>query len=135
MIHTGVSHAVLFVDDVAQVDVDTEGKKWCHSSLFAPSGTNVNFVSLNSEGSIDVRTYEKGVEAETAACGTGSVASALIANKLYGISSPVEVCVHSQKKLCVCFRSDWSQLTLHGAANRLPKLDTSTFQETMAGIL
>lgn len=77
-VNTGTRHFVLFVDDVEKVDVATEGARLRHDPAFAPEGTNVNFVQRLTDGSLKVRTFEKGVEAETLACGTGVVASALV---------------------------------------------------------
>lgn len=72
---TGSDHFVIFVDDVMNYDVDGEGKKWRWAERF-PKGTNVNFVEI-AQDKIKVRTYERGVEAETFACGTGVTASSI----------------------------------------------------------
>lgn len=77
-IDTGVPHAIWFVDDVNNVDLDTLGRAVRYHEAFQPAGTNVDFVEVVDSDHINVRTYERGVEAETLACGTGSVASALI---------------------------------------------------------
>lgn len=77
-IDTGVPHTVVFVDGLQEVDVNSLGRLIRNHPRFAPRGTNVNFVERAREGMVAVRTYERGVEAETLACGTGSVASALI---------------------------------------------------------
>ena len=77
-LNTGTRHFVKFVDDVEQVDVDTEGKALRWNEAFAPIGTNVNFVHVAPDG-LHVRTFEKGVEGETLACGTGLTASAIAA--------------------------------------------------------
>lgn len=77
-IDTGVPHVVVFVDGLQEVDVNSLGRLIRNHPRFAPRGTNVNFVERAREGMVAVRTYERGVEAETQACGTGSVASALI---------------------------------------------------------
>lgn len=81
---TGSDHFVIFVDDVMNYDVDGEGKKWRWAERF-PKGANINFVEATPEG-IKVRTYERGVEAETWACGTGVTASS-IASYIHGIKS------------------------------------------------
>ncbi len=82
-IWTGTDHAVVFVKDVETFPVVQWGKRIRHDSAFAPSGTNVNFVQLiDNPGHIRIRTFERGVEGETLACGTGAVASALIAHLL-----------------------------------------------------
>lgn len=75
---TGTRHLVHFVDNVADYDVTGEGLRLRHDPRFAPQGVNVNFVQVNVPGQeITVRTFEKGVEDETLACGTGIVASSL----------------------------------------------------------
>lgn len=78
-INTGARHFVRFVKDVEEVDVMQEGSKFRNDLIFAPSGTNVDFVSVLNDGTLAVRTFEKGVEAETLACGTGITAAAVTA--------------------------------------------------------
>ena len=80
-LNTGTRHFVKFVDDVEQVDVDAEGKALRWNEAFAPIGTNVNFVHVAPDG-LHVRTFEKGVEGETLACGTGLTASAIAAYEI-----------------------------------------------------
>jgi diaminopimelate epimerase len=75
-INTGSPHYVIFTENIDKTDVAVEGKKIRNSPLFAPGGTNVNFVELTSDG-IYVRTFERGVEDETLSCGTGVTASAI----------------------------------------------------------
>jgi len=77
-INTGVPHAVIFVEKAGIIDVDTIGSKVRNHVKFKPGGTNADFVEVLSADKIKVRTYERGVEGETLACGTGSAASALI---------------------------------------------------------
>lgn len=77
-LNTGTRHFVKFVEDVEKVDIDTEGKALRWNEAFAPVGTNVNFVHVAPDG-LHVRTFEKGVEGETLACGTGLTASAIAA--------------------------------------------------------
>lgn len=76
-INTGSPHYLLEVDDIDAVDLLTEGSAIRYSQQFAPGGTNVNFIQKISEKHIAIRTYERGVEAETLACGTGATAAAL----------------------------------------------------------
>ena len=78
-IDTGVPHTIVFVDGLQEVNVNSLGALIRNHPRFAPRGTNVNFVERAREGMVAVRTFERGVEAETLACGTGAVASALIA--------------------------------------------------------
>lgn len=122
-IDTGVPHAVLFVDDLEGVDVAGVGRTIRYHPHFSPRGTNVNFVAVSGEGAIRVRTYERGVEAETLACGTGATAAALAASRRFGWSSgPVEVEVRSGERLVVHFEwsgSTMANLTLTGPAQRV----------------
>jgi len=75
-INTGSPHYVVFTNNIDQIDVNTEGKKLRWAPEFAPGGTNVNFVEINNKG-LYIRTFERGVEEETLACGTGVTASAI----------------------------------------------------------
>ena len=77
-IDTGVPHIVLFTEDLKQIDVNTLGRNMRFHGEFKPKGTNVDFVSIVDNNNIKIRTYERGVEAETLACGTGSVASSIV---------------------------------------------------------
>ena len=77
-INTGVPHLVVFTDDTDNIDVVSEGRRLRYSQLYAPDGVNVNFVQTDRD-SIKVRTYERGVEGETLACGTGVTASVIAA--------------------------------------------------------
>jgi diaminopimelate epimerase len=77
-INTGVPHTVIFVQGLQEMDVNGLGRLVRNHSVFAPKGTNVNFVEKIKDGCVALRTYERGVEAETLACGTGSVAAALV---------------------------------------------------------
>jgi diaminopimelate epimerase len=106
---TGVPHAVLFVEDADQAMVQTLGPEIRRHPHFAPRGTNVNFVQVRGPNAIRVRTYERGVEGETLACGTGVTASALIAAALHGFQSPVQVQVQGGDVLEVSFRREQGQ--------------------------
>jgi len=77
-VNTGVPHVVIFVQGLEKIDVDKIGREVRFHKQFKPAGTNVNFVEIKGKNSLAVRTYERGVEAETLACGTGSLASAII---------------------------------------------------------
>jgi len=78
-IDTGVPHAVVFVEGLQKINVTLLGEQIRFHQRFSPRGANVNFVELIRPGLVAARTYERGVEDETRACGTGSVASALLA--------------------------------------------------------
>ena len=89
-INTGVPHVVVAVGNVEDIDVVKIGSELRYHEKFAPAGTNVNFISKFEKG-IVIRTYERGVEAETLACGTGAVAGAIVASSAYNMTSPVIV--------------------------------------------
>ena len=90
-INSGVPHRIVPVEDLASVDVEGEGRRIRYSAEFAPDGTNVDFVTYRAPHDVSIRTYERGVEAETGACGTGAVAAALVGVAQYGLSFPVRV--------------------------------------------
>jgi diaminopimelate epimerase len=102
-INTGVPHLVYLSKDLDHEDVERIGRTTRHHDLFRPAGTNVNFIQIQGRHKLRIRTYERGVEGETLACGTGSVAAALIAGALGAVSSPVEVTTASREKLLVDF--------------------------------
>lgn len=88
---TGSPHLVVFASGIDGIDVAAEGRKWRWSPLFAPGGTNVNFVETTPEG-LYIRTFERGVEEETWACGTGVTASAIAsALRAHAAGGPVDV--------------------------------------------
>lgn len=107
-IHTGSPHYIRVVDKVNDYPVFEEGRKIRYSEAFKPGGTNVNFVELLGNNSIYVRTYERGVEAETLSCGTG-VTAAAIAVSFSGYQSPVHI-LTSGGELSVEFKSSQSDL-------------------------
>ena len=90
-LNTGVPHAIIFSNDVDAENIREIGSGIRHHSIFAPAGTNVNLVEKKGDRSIKIRTYERGVEDETLACGTGAVASAIMASSRNMVTSPVEV--------------------------------------------
>jgi diaminopimelate epimerase len=117
---TGVPHAVLFVEDAAKSKVQEQGAEIRYHAHFAPRGTNVNFVQLLGGNTIRVRTYERGVEGETLACGTGVTASALIAAEAHQLQSPIAVQVEGGKRLEVAFTKrdgQYTDVTLTGPAD------------------
>ncbi len=77
-INTGVPHIVVFVEGLDKIDIERIGRKLRFHKAFMPAGTNVDFVEVVDDEFIKIRTYERGVEAETFACGTGVVASAIV---------------------------------------------------------
>ena len=118
-LNTGVPHALVFVPDVAQADVVVEGRAIRRSTTF-PHGTNVNFVQIAESGAkLIVRTYERGVEDETLACGTGVVASALVTNRVHQLALPLYVKVRGGDVLTVDARGEgdvFRDVTLTGPA-------------------
>jgi diaminopimelate epimerase len=114
-LNTGVPHAVIFVDSIEAIDLPEIAPPIRHNPLF-PEGVNVNFVEALS---LRMRTYERGVERETLACGTGAVASALAASKIFSLSSPLTMEVGSGEKLKISFPPDWGYAALEGPANRI----------------
>jgi diaminopimelate epimerase len=91
VVHMGVPHAVIFTEDLDGLDVDRLGRKIRHHPSFAPEGVNVNFAKMGADGSVKVRTYERGVEGETLSCGTGAAAVALTAVQKWNVPSPVRI--------------------------------------------
>jgi len=90
-INTGVPHAVVFVEGLDRIDVENLGRSIRYHRKFKPGGTNVDFVEVVDDKNIKMRTYERGVEGETLACGTGAVGSAIISNIVQGTASIVNV--------------------------------------------
>jgi diaminopimelate epimerase len=114
-LNTGVPHLVLFLDGPSGLDdlnVEKAAPFYRHHKLF-PAGTNVNFVQKISEDEIGVRTFERGVEAETLSCGTGCVASALIAYTVLGIRPPIRISTRGGE-LRVDFDKAWKHVHLTG---------------------
>ena len=89
--NSGVPHVVFFVDDLNATDVFDLGQQTRYHKDFQPAGTNANFIRIHSQELLEIRTYERGVENETLACGTGSIASAIVSATLGKVKSPVSV--------------------------------------------
>ncbi|MFZ4620114.1 MAG: diaminopimelate epimerase [Bacteroidota bacterium] len=124
-LNTGTDHSVIFLDDnnglghLASAEVFRIGRAVRYNDVYKPLGVNANFVARIDAKSIQIRTYERGVEDETLACGTGSVASALLSSLKYGMTSPIKVKVQSGEFLEIGFRSNgesFSEVTLTGNA-------------------
>src|SRR5690606_12937661 len=90
-LNTGVPHVVRFVDDVARVDIRSEGAELRFHAAFQPKGANANFAQIEGDGLVRLRTYERGVEDETLACGTGITAAGIVAHLVHGVALPVRV--------------------------------------------
>ena len=118
-INTGVPHTVIFVEGLDKIDVHGLGRAIRNHEHFRPKGTNVNFVEVHDRHEIEVRTYERGVESETLACGTGSTASALISCLLGYARPPVKVKTRGGEILTVDFLKKGlkiDKVTLEGPA-------------------
>jgi diaminopimelate epimerase len=93
LLDSGVPHLVTFVPDVDVIDVAKIGSYFRHHPQFQPHGANVNFVAIDAR---KIRTFERGVEGETLACGTGATAAAYAMHKLYATPSPIALQVRSR---------------------------------------
>ena len=102
-INTGVPHTVVLVNDAGDVPVADWGREIRFHETFQPAGTNANFAQMVSNDTLMVRTYERGVEGETMACGTGAVASALVVALLEQAKPPVTVITSGGEKLIIHF--------------------------------
>ena len=105
-LNTGVPHAVVFVSDVEKMDVQNLGRTIRRHEAFAPKGTNANFAQALDKNRLILRTYERGVEGETLACGTGVCATALLHALATGAASPVHVTVRGGDTMRVDFTKD-----------------------------
>jgi diaminopimelate epimerase len=118
-INSGVPHVVVSVSQIGDIDVIREGSAIRHHEMFSPRGANVNFIEKRGADSIAVRTYERGVEDETLACGTGVVASALIFAATENVKGPIGVIARGGDELRVGFESidkQFRNVTLTGPA-------------------
>ena len=118
-VNSGVPHVVIPVPNIDDVDVRREGAAVRYHKIFSPSGTNVNFIDKRGAKKIAIRTYERGVEDETLACGTGIVASALIFGATEGCHGPITVLPRGGDELQVGFETvagRFCNVTLTGPA-------------------
>jgi diaminopimelate epimerase len=121
-VNTGVPHAVLPVEDLEAVDLQRIGAAVRYHERFAPAGTNVNVVTRLPEGGLAIRTYERGVEGETLACGTGVTAAAIVAAEAWDLRPPVSVRTRVGDVLRVDYRREGDRIvevTLEGPARRV----------------
>jgi diaminopimelate epimerase len=119
-LNTGVPHAVVFVSDLEGTDVLTDGAALRYHEAYAPKGTNANFAAVTGPSAISIRTYERGVEGETLACGTGVCASAILHHLRTGDAAPIAVQVRGGETLQVGFTregSEFHHVTLTGPAD------------------
>jgi len=114
-LNTGVPHVVIYTNQLKEFDVKKYGAAVRYHKMFAPAGTNVNFIESLSEDEIAIRTYERGVEDETLACGTGSTAAAIIAYKKGLVKKkPVKVHTKGGEILIIDFDDELKKVFLEG---------------------
>ncbi len=109
-INTGVPHTVLIVENLEAIDIEL-GRKIRYHKMFQPEGTNVDFVEVVGRRKIRLRTYERGVEAETLACGTGAVAGAIVGHLLGKVNPPTSVETGGNSTLVVHFKPEDGKVT------------------------
>jgi diaminopimelate epimerase len=115
-INTGVPHVVVYVPDAEKAEIVAQGRAIRRSPIF-PRGTNVNFVQVLDGKNLLVRTYERGVEDETLACGTGVTAAALLTHRVRGLALPLRVKVRGGDVLTINARAEgegFADVTLTG---------------------
>lgn len=105
-VNTGVPHVVIQINNLSSLDIQRFGSAIRFHEAFAPMGTNVDFIQVSGDNSIFIRTYERGVESETLACGTGMVAAALVMARIGQVTSPVTLRPISGDILTVSFNQD-----------------------------
>ncbi len=110
-LRVGVPHVAVPVENLDEVPIRQWGREIRYHRLFEPAGTNVNFVKIKDLHNLAVRTYERGVEDETLACGTGAVASAIISARLGKAASPVAVHTRGGEMLTVSFELTGDRIT------------------------
>ncbi|MBA3239438.1 MAG: diaminopimelate epimerase [Parachlamydiaceae bacterium] len=121
-INTGVPHIVLLTEALENFELSGLGPKFRHHIQFAPQGANLNVTQLMPNGELWNRTFERGVEGETQACGTGCAAVAVIANKYLGICSPIKVRTRSLELIEISIAHegpDIKTLTMTGPAAKV----------------
>ena len=105
-VNTGVPHVVVMNETINDINVYNLGREIRFHETFAPAGTNVNFICLQKQGQLAIRTYERGVENETLACGTGSIAAALVTSSETNWQSPINLITRSGESLTIYFTKD-----------------------------
>jgi diaminopimelate epimerase len=119
-INTGVPHVVIQLEDLRDHPVVDQGRDIRYHPMFSPEGTNANFVKVLNPDLLEIRTYERGVEDETLACGTGAIASALVASAREVVSSPVKVRTKGGEELRIHFQKEgdkFFQVWLEGSTS------------------
>jgi len=108
-INTGVPHVVMVKNSIDDIDIVKIGREIRYHDRFSPAGTNVNFVCHIKDNTIAIRTYERGVEDETLACGTGAAASAIVMAHKTKLDSPLSVLTRSGEYLNIFFKEKEGQ--------------------------
>lgn len=117
----GVPHLVVLCRNVADIDVSTWGRLLRRHPRFSPEGTNVNFAVVTDDGNVTIRTYERGVEGETLACGSGAAATAIAAVHHWNLTPPLCILTRHGGALHYSFTLDGCRayhLTMRGPARR-----------------
>jgi diaminopimelate epimerase len=125
-INTGVPHTIVAVEDVASHPVFEQGRAIRYDPFFSPAGTNADFIQVLGTDLLAMRTYERGVEDETLACGTGAIASALVASVRKLVNPPVKVRTRGGEELRIYFRKHEERFTevfLEGSTNLVYKAE------------
>lgn len=103
-VNTGVPHLILLCNDINNINIESEGSRFRNHPFFQPEGVNVNFIAIpDKRTTIPIRTYERGVEGETAACGTGIAAAALTLVKIYNFKFPINFMTSQSETITVDF--------------------------------
>ena len=118
-INTGVPHAVIFLDEIDEVPLEHWTEILKKDPLFHPEGSNFNIAEIQKGNLIRLRTYERGVEAETLACGTGALASAYLASKFYSNYSRYQIQVASGECLSIDFTEGEKNAWMWGPVHRI----------------
>jgi len=108
-INTGVPHVVMVKNSIDDIDIVKIGREIRYHDRFSPAGTNVNFVCHIKDNTIAIRTYERGVEDETLACGTGAAASAIVMAHKMKLDAPLSVLTRSGEYLNIFFKEKEGQ--------------------------
>lgn len=122
--NTGVPHTILFAKELDTIDLADLGPYLRNHPLWMPKGTNVTVVQQLGKKKFKIRTFERGVEGETLACGTGATAAALASARLCDAISPIVIETLSKEELIIHFafeNGNFSEVTLTGAAQRIFK--------------
>lgn len=108
-VNTGVPHTIIFWEDIENAPVTKVGPKIRYHEIFKPAGTNINFITIvekDGKKMLKIRTYERGVEGETLACGTGAAASAYVTYKLGLLEPPINIITRGGEVLTVDIKEE-----------------------------